>query len=78
MHDFLHLDLYATIGCHPTRSSDFDKFSGGPAAYLSELDKLIEQHMEGPGRVVAVGECGLGTTAAQTLEALMLIPCSRL
>lgn len=53
-------DLYATIGCHPTRSSEFDKHSGGPSAYLNALDKMIEQHMEGEGRVVAVGECGLG------------------
>ncbi|KAF7967552.1 hypothetical protein HWV62_33925 [Athelia sp. TMB] len=53
------LELAKKHSCHPTRSSEFDKFSGGPAAYLNELDKLIEQHMAGPGRVVAVGECGL-------------------
>ncbi|KZP31180.1 Mg-dependent DNase [Athelia psychrophila] len=52
-------NLYATIGCHPTRSSEFDKHSGGPSAYLNALDKMIEQHIEGQGRVVAVGECGL-------------------
>ncbi|KAF9785842.1 Mg-dependent DNase [Thelephora terrestris] len=51
--------FYATIGCHPTRSSQFDKFKGGPSAYLDALDALIEKHLRGKGRVVAVGECGL-------------------
>ncbi|KAH7910706.1 hypothetical protein BJ138DRAFT_1008217 [Hygrophoropsis aurantiaca] len=51
--------LYATVGCHPTRSKDFDRYQGGPDAYLAALDKLIESHIEGRGRVVAVGECGL-------------------
>lgn len=53
--------FYATIGCHPTRSIQFDKFKGGPSAYLDALDALIEKHLRGQGRVVAVGECGLGT-----------------
>ncbi|KAI0756797.1 Mg-dependent DNase [Daedaleopsis nitida] len=51
--------LYATVGCHPTRSAQFDQFRGGPEKYLDELDKLIAAHMIGKGRVVAVGECGL-------------------
>jgi Tat protein secretion system quality control protein TatD with DNase activity len=54
--------FYATIGCHPTRSGQFDKFKGGPSAYLGALDALIEKHLRGKGRVVAVGECGLGMT----------------
>ena len=57
------LDLYATVGCHPTRSADFDKFNGGPDAYLKQLDKTIANHLKGPGRVVAVGECALGEDA---------------
>jgi len=51
--------LYATAGCHPTRSTEFDKYNGGPEAYLQDLDKLIEGNLKGKGRVVAIGECGL-------------------
>jgi Tat protein secretion system quality control protein TatD with DNase activity len=54
------IGLYATLGCHPTRAGQFDKFKGGPSAYLDALDELIEEHLRGKGRVVAVGECGLG------------------
>ncbi|CCO28290.1 TatD DNase domain containing 1 [Rhizoctonia solani AG-1 IB] len=50
---------YATVGCHPTRSSQFDSFKGGPEAYLERLDQLIASHLTGKGRCVAVGECGL-------------------
>lgn len=52
-------NLYATVGCHPTRSGQFDQFKGGPEAYLQKLDELIADHLTGKGRVVAVGECGL-------------------
>lgn len=54
--------LYATVGCHPTRSTEFDKFKGGPDAYLSGLEALISKHRGGKGRVVAIGECGLGAS----------------
>lgn len=52
--------FYTTVGCHPTRSAQFDEFGGGAEAYLAELDKLIEANLKGKGRVVAIGECGLG------------------
>ncbi|THH14360.1 hypothetical protein EW146_g5959 [Bondarzewia mesenterica] len=51
--------LYATVGCHPTRSTEFEKYRGGPDAYLEGLDALIQVNLTGNGRVVAVGECGL-------------------
>jgi TatD DNase family protein len=54
--------LFATVGCHPTRSTEFDKHPGGPEAYLQELDTLVGAHLHGKGRVVAIGECGLGTS----------------
>lgn len=54
------LGFFATVGCHPTRSGQFDSFKDGPEAYLEQLDKVIESHLTGKGRVVAVGECGLG------------------
>ena len=62
------IGLYATIGCHPTRSSQFDKFKGGPSAYLDALDELVEKHLRGKGRVVAVGECGLGMIIQMFLD----------
>lgn len=52
--------LFATVGCHPTRSREFDQYPGGPAAYLLALDKLIGDNLRPSGRVVAIGECGLG------------------
>ena len=45
--------LFCTVGCHPTRCSEFKE---GGAAYADGLKRLINAHR---GRVVAVGECGL-------------------
>jgi Tat protein secretion system quality control protein TatD with DNase activity len=52
--------MFATVGCHPTRSLDFEKHHGGPQAYLAALDKVLANNAKGRGRAVAVGECGLG------------------
>ncbi|KAH9039944.1 hypothetical protein EDB84DRAFT_1587653 [Lactarius hengduanensis] len=49
-------NLYATVGCHPTRSKEFEN---DPSGYLQALDELVGAHLSGPGRVVAIGECGL-------------------
>ncbi|KAK1234188.1 hypothetical protein PQX77_002614 [Marasmius sp. AFHP31] len=51
--------LYATVGCHPTRSAEFDKYKGGPDAYLKALDEVVGANLVGRGRAVAIGECGL-------------------
>ncbi|KZV83150.1 Mg-dependent DNase [Exidia glandulosa HHB12029] len=51
--------FFCTVGCHPIRSREFETFEGGPVAYLQELDDLIRENLEGRGRVVAIGECGL-------------------
>lgn len=56
----MSIDLYATCGCHPTRSSEFEKDKVGPEAYLAKLDDLIQKNRTARGRVVAIGECGLG------------------
>ncbi|KZS95749.1 Mg-dependent DNase [Sistotremastrum niveocremeum HHB9708] len=49
--------LYATVGCHPTRSEEFAKYKDGPDGYLNALDELIGN--TGKGVAVAIGECGL-------------------
>ncbi|KAJ2713441.1 hypothetical protein H4R19_002252 [Coemansia spiralis] len=48
--------LFATVGCHPTRSSEPDQHPGGTDGYFAGLRALIDGNR---GRVVAVGECGL-------------------
>lgn len=52
----MNTDLYATVGCHPTRSAEFEN---DPSGYFQALDDLIGANLSGPGRAVAVGECGL-------------------
>ena len=47
--------LYSTVGCHPTRCSEFES-SSNPDKYLSDLIQLATSS----DRVVAFGECGLG------------------
>lgn len=47
--------LYSTVGCHPTRCSEFEEYEKGPQAYYDELLKLATSSKV----VVAIGECGL-------------------
>ncbi|XP_030838832.1 putative deoxyribonuclease TATDN1 [Strongylocentrotus purpuratus] len=48
--------LYSTVGCHPTRCTEFDKHAHGPEKYLNDLLELIQNNRQ---KVVALGECGL-------------------
>lgn len=49
--------FYSTVGCHPTRSAEPLKQAEG--VYMQSIEKLISANLSGPGRAVAVGECGL-------------------
>ena len=48
--------LYTTIGCHPTRCSEFEK-NGDPDGYMNKLLDIAAQNKD---KIVAVGELGLG------------------
>lgn len=52
------------MGCHPTRTTDFEKHKGGPEGYLKDLEDVISANLTGQGRVVALGELGLGMLSA--------------
>ncbi|KAK9727621.1 TatD DNase [Basidiobolus ranarum] len=50
--------LFSTVGCHPTRCSEFEDTSikASPEAYYEELLEIARSEHT---KVVAIGECGL-------------------
>jgi TatD DNase family protein len=54
--------LYTTVGVHPTRCDEFEKWEGGAEDYLRQLLALALSDEGKPHpKIVAVGEFGLGT-----------------
>ncbi|KAF9584217.1 TatD DNase [Lunasporangiospora selenospora] len=50
--------LYTTVGCHPTRCSEFEAFADGPEGYFNALKAFLNDPLA-KKKVVAIGECGL-------------------
>jgi len=48
--------IFSTVGCHPTRCSEFLEHKEGPEDYFQRLLKIAKENKES---VVAIGECGL-------------------
>ncbi|KAF9400812.1 TatD DNase [Mortierella sp. AD011] len=51
-------ELFLTVGCHPTKCSEFERHKEGPDAYFNALKSLL-QNPATNSKVVAIGECGL-------------------
>lgn len=58
---------------HPTRCRAFDESPGGPEDYFSSLVAIAEEGIM-LGKVVAIGECGLGENFALRTDEPLLHP----
>ena len=54
---FYEESLYCTVGCHPTRTLEFETEGENPDNYLRKLVELASANRD---KVVAAGEMGLG------------------
>ena len=70
---FLTTDhLYSTVGVHPTYCSQFDQTTGiDPGQYLDQLLALATSNR---GKVVAIGECGLGVSQLYSVVLQSVVP----
>ena len=51
--------LFCTVGVHPTRCGEIKEYPGGEEAYMALLQEVLAEG-KALGKVVALGECGLG------------------
>lgn len=54
--------LFSTVGVHPTRCNEF---AGRVEAHLQNLLEIAQEGIQ-KGKVVAIGECGLGNLTFHT------------
>lgn len=56
------IDLHATVGCHPTSTTEIDSHPDGVDGYKKAMSELIRNEVKkgSDSRLIAIGEIGLG------------------